>query len=471
MVAITFDLPRAKRPSLIPRMRPILTLSLAVVAAASLRAEAPPLDGTMPEDLIPALRPLLKEAVERSPTTIASSISIAQAQAGEYLNSAARYPNASASVYYQDERQSLSGGTSTPQKGFYYNAQVSQPLFEWYALKNQSMIGKLAEKVMERNFDEAYRLLAVSIREQYLGLIQKKILVRNDQFSLKIAQESQAAEQARFDAGSSSSAEMQQFKMVSEQKQLDADRALEDYGYTKQVFIRLVGIETLDENSIPLEVPHPQYNASKADAVLTGFVGGGVESTFQSQVFELEAHESELNYKIAKVRLIPKFQAVGTFSYQIYSAPSATSVAQVGIETESGRIEADWQIFDGFATKGQKLSALANKRYYERARQTYVDNAVDQISYLRHQLGFSARAMSIAEVQNALIGAEVKRVNQDLALGYASQSQIDSGTLNLYSTEYQQANARADFFSHWTEFVSLAGVDPALANLSEHHAR
>ncbi|HEY5078785.1 MAG TPA: hypothetical protein VII43_03015, partial [Opitutaceae bacterium] len=79
--------------------------------------------------------------------------------------------------------------------------------------------------------------------------------------------------------------------------------------------------------------------------------------------------------------------------------------------------------------------------------------------------------MSIAEVHNALIAAEVKRLGDDLGLGYASQASIDSGRLTLYSTEYQMAYARSDFLGRWTEFVSQAGIDPAIANLPARYAR
>jgi hypothetical protein len=107
----------------------------------------------------------------------------------------------------------------------------------------------------------------------------------------------------------------------------------------------------------------------------------------------------------------------------------------------------------------------------ESQRQSYVDQAVDQIADMRKQLGFASRAMSIAEAHNALIGAEVKRLGQDKDLGYASQATIDTGVLNLYATEFNMALARASYLDRWTEFISLAGIDPALGNLSSRYAR
>ena len=79
-----------------------------------------------------------------------------------------------------------------------YNASVTQPIFQWGAYKNQAAMGDLGEKIAERQFAEAYRMLAVSIREQYMALIGKKIALRNAQFALKLSQESLEVQQARF---------------------------------------------------------------------------------------------------------------------------------------------------------------------------------------------------------------------------------------------------------------------------------
>jgi outer membrane protein TolC len=280
-----------------------------------------------------------------------------------------------------------------------------------------------------------------------------------------------AAQQARFEAGSSSQAELSNFRMSVEEAQLAADRAEEAFGYSKRVFARLVGMDVLDDESIPLLLPHPEYLAPKADAILAGFVGQGIESTFQREVYRTIIKQQELNYSVQKVRLLPKVSAVASYNLSNNTYPAPGHVQQVALTQENYEILASWTIFDGFATHGAKLQALATKRQYERILQTYVDNTVDQITSMRHQIGFSARALSLAEVHHNLIEAEVKRLGEDKNLGYASQATIDTGVLNLYGTEYQVAVARTDYLSQWSEFISLAGIDPALANISPRYVR
>jgi outer membrane protein TolC len=441
------------------------------VAAATLRAEAPSVQGTMPEDFLPGLNPLLKTAVERSPNTIMSSINLAQQEAQHYVYSYALWPSVTGNAAYTISDESASGGPSSSEKGLFYSFGLNQPIFQWLAYKNNAEIGALGVKIAQRQYADAYRLLAISIREQYMYLIGKKISLRNARFRQKIAEEAVATQQAKLQAGSTSEAAVQGYQIALQQAQLDADRSEEDYSYAKRVFTRLVGIDELDEESIPLELGHPQYSAPLADAILAGFVADGAESTFQSEIYAMIVKQQDLNYSIAKVRLLPKFNASVNYSLVDQSTAFTGHVSQVAVQDESYSIAANWTIFDGFLTRGTKLQALATKRYYERTRQTYIDSTIDSVTNMRHMIGLSARSLALSELHNALIAADVKRVTEDLKLGYASEATVEVSTGNLYATEFDMANARTDFFSKWTEFVSIAGIDPAIANISARYVR
>jgi outer membrane protein TolC len=427
--------------------------------------------GTLPEDLLPGLKPLLKTAVERSPSTILASISMAQQEAVKYFDSQGLWPSLNGDAQYAVTDASVANSPTSTEKGIFYGVNFNQPVFQWGASKNNAAIGSLGVKIAQRQYAEAYRNLATQIREQYMAIVAKKIDVRNARYRRKIAEEALATDQAKFDAGSVSQAELQGFKVDFEQRDLDADRSTEDYNYLKRVFTRLVGIDELDEDSIPLEIGHPEYSAALADAVLTGFVGDGIESAFQNEVYKMMVAQQDLSYSIAKVRLLPKLNAAASYNLFDQATAFAGHVSQVAERQATYSLVANWSIFDGFATRGAKLQALATKRYYERVRKTYVDNTVDQVSYLRHQVGLSSRALSLSELHHALIESAVKRIMDDLKLGYASQASVETSTLDLYVTEYDMANARTDYFSRWTEFVSLAGADPAISNLSPRYVR
>jgi outer membrane protein TolC len=458
-------------PPLIRRLTPALALLLA--ATVPLHADAPSVDGTLPEDYLPSLKPLLKTAVEHSPSTLLANISVAQQEGNRYIDAQALWPQVSGNVNYTAQTESISGvgnGNST-EKGIFYNFGVTQPVFQWGAFKNNAAIGVLGVKIAQRQYAEAYRLLATQIREQYMYLIVKKIVLRNARFSQKLADEALATQQAKLEAGSVSEADLQTFRISAEQAQLFTDRMAEDFAYAKRVFTRLVGIDDLDDESIPLEVGQPQYSAKLADAVLAGFVADGVGSTFQNEVYRMSVAQQDLSYSIQKVRLLPKLNASASVNLIDQSNTAGGHVYQQALQQEQFQIAANWTIFDGFMTRGLKMEALATKRMYERSRQTYIDSTIDSITYMRHQIGFSARALSLSQVHHALIGAEVKRVGEDLKLGYASPATLEISTSNLYQTDFDLANAQTEYFSRWTEFISLAGIDPAISNIPLRYVR
>jgi len=451
-------------------MRLPILLSLALVLAEPLWAEAPSIAGTLPEDLVPQLKPLLKASVERSPNTISAAIAVAEQEASKLGARAILLPSLNLNSSYQSTRETESGSSaSPPSSGVFYGASINQPVFHWGAYKNQADMADLGLKISERQYADAYRQLAVSIRNQYLGLITRKIAVRNAKFAQKLDQERLEAAQAKFETGAMSAAEVGSFKLTVEQAQLYTDRALEDLAYYKRIFTRLVGIDDLDDDSIPIELPHPEYSKQTADAVLTNFVGEGIENTLQNQVYLMTIKQQDLSYDIAKVRLLPRFDANASYNYSDYTSVGSHSITQVGITSEAYSVAANWTIFDGFATRSAKLYALETKRYYERQKKTYVDSSIDTATYMRHQIDFAARSMAFLELHNTLIAAEVKRFNDDQKLGYGSQATIDAGTQNLYATEYDMVYARSDYLNQWTGFISLTGLDPALDNISPRY--
>jgi len=469
VVAFDSNFLRAKLPLLRTKLPEFL--SIALVAVASLRAEAPSIQGTLPEDYIPELRPLLQAAVERSPDTISASIAVAQQEAGMITAHSGLYPSINLTTQYLSTTSATGRSSSSTTAGLYYNAGVNQPIYQWGALENNARVGDLGVKIAQRQYAEAYRILATTIREQYLGLIARRVVLRNALFGQKQAQAALAAEQSKFDSGATSAGVLSSFKRAVDLSQLDVDRSSSDLAYAKRMFTRLVGIEVLSDESIPLMVPHPAYSAPTADAILAGFVGEGIESTFQSEVYNMTIKQKDLDYAIAKVRLLPRISASANFSYQPLVQASVGNVQQVGLQQETVGLTAAWTIFDGFATRGAKLTALENKRYFERVKKNYVDTTIDTITNLRHQIDFSSRSMAFAEADDDAAAGEVKRLKDDSGLGFVSQASIDAGVQGLYVTDYQMVNARSDFLNRWVEFISQAGIDPAISNLSPRYVR
>jgi len=55
-----------------------------------------------------------------------------------------------------------------------YNFSVTQPLYHWGALQNNTRVGELQLRMTQGQTAEGYRMLVQEIRAQYLGLVIKK---------------------------------------------------------------------------------------------------------------------------------------------------------------------------------------------------------------------------------------------------------------------------------------------------------
>ena len=371
-----------------------------------------------------------------------ASINVAQQEAQRYSYASSLWPQVSANGQLRGQRRvGLQAGLPAPQKGFFYNVGLNQPIFQWGAYKNNAVIGDLGVKIAGAQYAEAYRLLAIDDQGAVHGPDRQE-----DNAAKRALQPEDSPggarkhRQAKFESGAASQAELRASRSAFEQAQLDADRAAEDFAYAKRVFTRLVGIDDLPTRlGSPRDCATRNTRAALADAVLTGFVGDGIESTFQSQVYEMQMKQQDLNYSIAKVRLLPKLSARGQLpsSRTTRTAFSGYRLAgrRAGRRPTASRPAGDIRrVRDpGREAVGARDQALLSS---ECARPTSTARSTT-ITYMRHQLGLSSRALSLSEVHNALIGAEVKRHHDDLKLGYASQATIDASTLNLYATEFE----------------------------------
>ena len=161
-------------------------LALGVAGAVGQETALPPAPlptaaGALPEDLLPALKPILVRAIERSPEQIRRAIEIEQAEARVYVSRAAMLPNLGGYGRYAVNRAATASAVSSAtnnSSGFFYDVGLSQPVYHWGALKAQADIDRIGAKIAAREYAEAARLLAAQVRKSYLELVAKKAALR-----------------------------------------------------------------------------------------------------------------------------------------------------------------------------------------------------------------------------------------------------------------------------------------------------
>lgn len=421
------------------------------------------------EDLFPQLKPIMEKALTQSSSMLLRNIELAQAEANKVISASALLPNVGGFSNYYSNTATPSDNPEGKSRssGLGYSLNVSQPIFWWGTLKAGKDVAEIGIKVAEKNFAEAYRLLAVSIRAQYTGLIVRKLSLRNAEFGLKLAQSGLVIEEERLRTGAISAGGIILPRLAIDEARLGRDRAEAVLDQSIRAFCLLTGLETLDVASIPddLTLPGLFYDTDYTKPLLAKFLSTDIENTLQAQITRDYIQQANLNYKIAKYRLYPKFGMSAGYSLSNSATVTNNLATQAGLTSQNFNITASWSIFDGFATKGVKRSTLLTKRTYEKQLETYLRTTGDQVTDLERQLNFAARAMKLADTRRDIQAGAIKLVEQDLLRGVGSQLTVDSTRAASYQSDLSAIATRAEFLSRWAEFLSALNLDPALKNL------
>lgn len=450
-----------------------LVIWASVSTQGSQAAEVPGVAGTLPEDYLPELKSILATARQRSPQVIASEIEIALSEARAYAADAPRLPSLAAHFNFVSNQTAISGDNSTQNRdqGFFYLVTLNQALFQWGALKNQSAIAAINVQIAQKNHAEAHRLLALTLRQQYLALVARKLGMTQARHSLPQAEAAQALEREKLGRGLVPRSEVEARELGLREARLQVARLEEDFAAERRRFARMAGLDDMPESAIPSAIPKPANVAATATAVVAALGRDGGRSLFESEIIALRTREADLRYEIAKVRLRPKvFASLGS-SLDNATTATTNTVTQQAVTRQTASLNAQWDIFDGLATRGAKKEALTARRQQESRMANFTAETLERASQLARQLAIDGEAMEISEIQRRMAGDGLVQLQQEFELGRVARSAVLGAESVVASRDIANAGARAAYLSRWAELVSLAGMDPVMNNVAvSHHA-
>lgn len=448
-------------------------MRVALMAAAlgmggfSLTAAESNLPGPLPEEMFPQLKAILDAAVNQSPQMLARNIDLAQMEGNYYVARSQLLPNFATSVSYNVSDASVSTNTDVTSRssGLFYSAGLNQSLFRWGTAKAGADAGKIQLHISKKNYREAYRTLVLTLRSQFLYLVVKKMTLRNAIFDRDQMAGILALQEENLRNGRISQSEILPSRLRLEELSLHAERAEEDLANSKRIFMRTAGLQDLGDDVIPDDIPVPAFESTKVNPLLQKFLGVDWEENLLVQANRDWIKVADLNYKVAKYRLYPMFGFGASISQSNSTNASENSVSQVGVLSKYIGVTASWSIFDGFATRGAKMSALANKRYYERQLQNHVDTIMDQARSLERQVSFSYRAMNLAATRKSIADSAVQNAKDELARGLTSETAVQVALGSQNQSQLALLVQKTDFLARWSEFVSTIGQDPLVKAL------
>lgn len=436
------------------------------------RAQAPerPAALPLPETYFPVLAQLIDTAGKQSSRMIARNAEDAIAEANRMLARSGQLPNIGGSAQYNPWQRDIRGDVPNPivSQRFVYNATLTQPVFHWGALRNNTHIGELQLKISQGQTAEVYRLLAQEIRGQFLQLIVRKTSLARARLTRELTDAQVKLAEERLAAQAISASDLFGARMNQTQVVLALDRAQEDYEAAKRLLAKLTGSAPLADSQIPDAIPTIAPAMPAMEARLVRYTGGRVEDSNNLKVIGDQIRIEELSYKNAATRLRPKFNFLTGVSQDLQSY--TTNISQkYSVRSYFVGAQVNWSLFDGHATRALKVSSLARRRQLEQSYKTVTEDLIDQARSELKQLGFSARSMAISDQYLSLSEGNVKSKQDDVEHGTASQSDVDNASLSLLDARLNAYGARIDFLLRSAQYLSDLGDDEPTATFSTPH--
>jgi len=473
-------LPRVFLPSVgIGRLIGYAAFAFAI--SGPIRAQETGVTGTLPEDLMPGLRPLIESGMREAPDMIARDINISISEAQRlYAGYGPMLPSLSGNAQYGEYETSIANsaqksapGSQTTSKtlGSFYEVDLYQPIFRWGSLRNQLQVQKISVLLSEKDFELGYMAFANSVRRQYEGLIVTKMGLRNSRMNLKIKQKAADLANDQLKAGIIAKTSATATQLDLDSTQLAYDRDAQGYDFARHALARQVGLRDIADDSIPLEIPPARYSSAVSAALVADLLQTGARDTIQVQQSRLQLAQSDLQYKIARVALRPNLSAHATINQYNQSQVLNGSVTQTALTNEQYYVRVDWNIFDGFQTRGHKREALLRRRQAERNLDQTTDQILNDAQNSQRGVDIAWRQLQLGERQFDVALDSYHQQQADFKLGYISKDDADRDELFYNLALLNDDMSRNGFLSSWCDFLSAVAADPVMKQLPASYAR
>lgn len=454
--------------------RVVCVVSLAFACARA--AEPEQIAGTMPEDYFPQLKEILASAVQRAPEVVVRDFDRETNQARLLEANATRLPRFGGNFNYASNETSTTAESSskTRDNGLFYNFGLGQEVFHWGALKNARAAARLNLLVAEKQYALAYRQLCVSLRQLYLALIVEKAALRERRVALDQVRRDIKVLQVRFEQGAISAAYLEGEKFRERELNLLLRRAEENFGTNRRRLARVAGLSetVITEESIPGEIPRPQFSEALTAAIAGLFLSEGGKGSLEWEVYDARLREAVLQQKIQNVRLLPKIGAnIGYSLENTTNVNPAGAVEQKAVARQSISIGGSWDIFDGFRTRAGKQQALINKRSIEFRMKQDLEELMQRVQQLERTLRLDAEQLDLSDIRRSMAVMVRDRAKEEAGRGNVAPAEIDRAENGILQADARSMESRAAFLSNWSDFVATAADDPMLKNLPVRYDR
>ena len=438
------------------RRGPFLFTLAAAQACLPLSAEL-----VFAEELFPELQQLMQSAALEAPEIQLRELLVEEREGDLVVAKSNRRPSARLNARVLGSYEIREDIDNTFRGNLNANLVVTQPLYHWGALARAQSI---AESRIDLEAGEAARVGAqqfMQLRRAYL----QWLLMRERQDilgqSITVSESFVAARRRLVDVGQASEQEVLEMeaRLLENRESLAwVESRIRDL---ENQLARLVGPALrLDElDSRPLTIIEPMSPAEWEDFYrsVTGRPSD-LASPYGNFYSTLGAIEEETLLILDKNNW-PKFDLVaGSFSDRLEAVNQDNSVFRV--QFYAG-LQVNWNIFDGWRTEGQKISALARKRGFELRSEAAREETVQRSKTLLAELQLNLKQIEARSKREVILERRVALLRQQAERAQITGIDLIEGEIDYLEVRQRLAEARVNYLMNLMEMGILLGQDPA----------
>ncbi len=450
----------------------IATLSL-LVLVGSIRVYGEPMVGgeaeLLPESVFPRLDAALRQSLDYSFRMVEESFRQEEARGEAEARASGLYPSVSGNFRYlarleeRDDRERRRRDTQ-PQAGL----MVRQPLYHWGALRAESRVGRIRQAIAEHNRAEAYRLLALEIRGQFLDLVVRAKELEVAAYEHELAEQELRRGERLLEREEIAQEEVRELRLNAEEHQLRKERREAEYRLAERDFSRVVGVEVTEDTGIPAGVPYLGVEASDEPSRFRELIRKDGRYLPRMDAARKRVDEAESRRDAERSRVRPQLNLVaGVTQDQVAVFDRGDIDRTVGF----AGLEVTWNLFDGYEARGRRAAANARRRMEEQRRNREEREWAAEVERLESTLGFLQRELNLAEDRLVLERERLERDERALEAGRISSREMSLARIEYMQRELAATERRAEYLMGFAEFLSEAGFDPVMDYYRERARR
>ncbi len=380
-------------------MRPFLLLVACLVSASSFARD--PLQGRLPEDLIPQIRGVVAAALEGAEPMLQRQYMEEESGGRRISARSAVLPSFRSNVAFRQEKDLDSADSSGFENRVVYNVTLSQPVYHWGTKLDEKELGELQYEMEQLSTAIVASSVVAQVRRDFMNLLVAKQKLSRVQVDLELAKSQLEFQKSQVEAGAESESSLDRFELGLERKSLQALREESEWEFRLGELANFVSMEPSELDGLVVGVV-PQCIILEQEEIdsLVAYYDEAVAADERIQQGEIDIEVNKRRLDIAKKSLLPKIDA------QIGLSSNALDLDGTRREQEYSYVglSVGWTVFDGFRKKGQTMEALSRLNRAERAKRIGKERLVLSFDRLLRRLSIEARALAIEErvLQGAL---------------------------------------------------------------------